>query len=222
MGFDGWRQSLAYQKRFYKQSFTKRFFFPYFAVMFGLLHQYLVECRQVFLQGIGQLKLVRQHAVYDVASQQIKPPFYNIELDADAQPGPLQPVTAFIAKQLKVSEEKAFELYHSFCNQLKTELDSSGEIAWQNLGSIKKATNEKPVFKSLEALHEYQQPVAAPRVIREGASHNMMVGTTETTNHAMREMLEETTVVKDRWWIGAAILAASSIALIVLRKMGYM
>lgn len=190
--------------------------------MFGLLHQYLVEYRQVFLQGIGQLQLVRQHAVYDVASQQIKPPFNAIQVNVDAQSGPLQPLISFIAKHLNITEEKAFELYHSFCQQLKTDLETTGQIVWDDFGILKKANSEKPVFEPLGALQIYHEPVVANRVIRQGASHAIMVGTNETTNHAMREMLEETTVIRDRWWIGAAALAASAIVLIVLRKMGYM
>jgi hypothetical protein len=190
--------------------------------MFGVLHQYLIESRQVFLQGVGQLKLVRQHAVYDVTSQQINPPSYNIQFEVDAPPSALQPITTFVAKQLQVPEDKALEMYQSFCQHIKNELENKGAFALFNIGTLTKANNEKPVFEPLVTLQQYHQPVAAVRVIREGASHNMMVGTTETTNHAMRELLEETTSVRDRWWIGAIILAAASIALIVLRKMGYM
>ena len=52
----------------------------------------------------------------------------------------------------------------------------------------------------------------------------MMVGTTETTNTAMIEMLNEqgNQLTRDRWWIAALVIGLASLVLIFLKKMQYL
>ncbi len=192
--------------------------------MFGLLHQYLIEHRQVFLQGMGRMQLLQQPAAYDVANQQLTAPQNIIQFDANAEAGPLQPVMAFIARQLNTTEENAFAVYHSFCLHLQHDLEVNRLVYWDHLGAFQKDETGKAIFVATNDLDDYYEDVPAIRVIRQGATHTLMVGTTETTSTAMKEFLEEQPVVvvpKQRWWLSATAIAVVSVILIVLKKMGY-
>jgi hypothetical protein len=192
--------------------------------MFGLLHEYLVENRGLYLRGTGQLQIVHQPASFDVANQLLNPPHNTIRLQSSQQAGSLQPLMAFISRQLGIAEENAFSLYEAFCNQLQQDIENRRQVNWHHLGTFKKDETGNTIFIEEPALSHYNEAVTAKRIIRKNASHAMMVGTRETTNTAMRELLGEQpeAVVKSRWWIAATILGIISIALIFLKKMHYL
>ncbi len=192
--------------------------------MFGLLHQYLVENRSVYLRGTGQLQLIHESATYDVANQLLLAPHTTIYFQNSEQAGSLQPLMAFLSHHLKIAEENAISLYEAFCNQLQEDLSEKKRVSWKNLGVFQKDAIGAIIFQQDAKLANYNQPVQAERIIREGAIHNMMVGTTETTNTAMIEMLSEYTghPVKERWWVPALIIGIASLVLIFLKKMNYL
>lgn len=196
----------------------------YFAAMFGLLHQYLVENRSLYLRGTGQLQLVQEAATYHVADQLLLPPRTSIHLQNNEQAGSLQPLVTFLSHHLQVAEENAFSLYESFCNQLQEDISVKQQVSWSNLGVFQKDGTGVVVFQQDARLSNYNQPVQAERIIRHGATHNMVVGTTETTNTAMIERLSEQTdqPVKSRWWIAALVIGITSLLLIFLKKMQYL
>ncbi|MES2646049.1 MAG: hypothetical protein V4717_04180 [Bacteroidota bacterium] len=192
--------------------------------MFGLLHQYLVENRSVYLRGTGQLHLVNQAASFDVANHQLLPPVSRVQLSPNEQAGSLQPLVSFISRQLDVPEENAISIYEAFCNKLQQDLATHSKVSWQNLGEFAKDAVGNTVFNPDERLAQYNLPVTARRIIRANTTHNMMVGTRETTNTAMMELLgeQEPARVQNRWWIAALILGLTAITLIFLKKMQYL
>jgi hypothetical protein len=192
--------------------------------MFGLLQEYLVQNRSLYLRGTGQLQIVHQSASFDVANQLLNPPHHVIRLQNSQQAGSLQPLMAFISRQLDIAEENAFSLYESFCNQLQLDIENRRQVNWHQLGTFKKDETGNVVFVGVKHLSDYNEPVTAKRIIRRDASHAMMVGTRETTNTAMRELLSEQveTTAKSRWWIAATVLGIISIVLILLKKMNHL
>ena len=197
--------------------------FAYFSCMFGLLHQYLVENRSVYLRGTGQLQLIHQPASFDVAHKLIHAPHNHIRLQNSEQAGSLQPLMSFLSRQLDIAEEIAFSLYEAFCNQLQQDIDNRQDVNWTDLGTFKKDDTGNTIFIASQHLSGYNQPVEAIRVIRQDVSHQMMVGTRETTNKAMRELLRneqsEIVVTRNRWWIPALIVGIAAILLILLKKL---
>ena len=192
--------------------------------MFGLLHQYLVENRSLYLRGTGQLQLIHESAPYDAANQLIQPPHSKIYLQTSEQAGSLQPLMRFLSHHLNMAEENVSSLYESFCNQLQQELEEKQQVHWHNLGLLRKDAVGSLIFQPDSRLSAYNLPVAAERIIRQGATHNMMVGTTETTNTAMIEMLNEqgNQVTRNRWWVAALVIGLASLVLIFLKKMQYL
>lgn len=191
--------------------------------MFGLLHEYLVESRSLYLRGTGQLQLVHQPASFDVANQLLHAPRSVIKLHSSQQAGSLQPLMAFISRKLNVAEENAFSLYEAFCYQLQQDIESKRQVSWQHLGTFRKDETGNTVFIEDTALPGYGEAVPAKRIIRKHESHAMVVGERETTNTAMRELLYEQpdTKTNSRWWIAALAIGIISIALILLKRMHY-
>ncbi|CAN5733428.1 hypothetical protein BH10BAC3_BH10BAC3_23920 [soil metagenome] len=192
--------------------------------MFGLLHQYLVENRSVYLRGTGQIHLEHQPASYDVANKVLHAPHTLIHLHANEQAGSLQPLMAFLSSQLQVAEQTAFSLYEAFCNQLQQDIENKTHVTFTSLGVFKKDAVGSTVFLPDMRLSAYNTHVQAHRVIRHGTTHNMMVGTRETTNTAMIEMLQDQQTdepVNSRWWIAATIMGVVAIVLILLKKMQF-
>ena len=192
--------------------------------MFGLLHEYLVESRSLYLRGTGQLQLVHQPASFDVANQLLNAPRSVIKLHGSRQAGSLQPLMAFISRRLNVAEENAFSLYEAFCNKLQQDIEHKRQVDWLHLGVFKKDETGTTVFIEDPALTTYNEAVPAKRIIRKHASHAMVVGEYETTNTAMREMLNEQVEVveKSRWWIPALVIGVISVVLILLKRMHYL
>jgi len=134
--------------------------------MFGLLHQYLVENRSVYLRGTGQLQLIHQPANFDVANKIIHAPCNSIRLQNSEQAGSLQPLMSFLSRQLHIAEENAFSLYEAFCNQLQQDIEKKQEVNWADLGTFKKDLTGSIVFIADQRLSGYNRPVEAIRIIR--------------------------------------------------------
>lgn len=196
----------------------------YFARMFGLLHQYLVENRALYLRGTGQLQLIHQPASFDVAHQLLNAPRDTVQLKTSQQAGSLQPLIAFLSRQLDIAEENAFSLYESFCNQLQQDIESFQQVTWDHLGVFKKNQKGHTIFIPDPVFAEYNEALPAKRVIRQEASHTITVGNLETTNTELLETLSEPqeVVPKIRWGLAASILGIISIVLIILKKMNYL
>jgi hypothetical protein len=129
----------------------------------------------------------------------------------------------FISSRLAIPEENAISIYEAFCNKLQQDLSTQPKVSWQNLGEFEKDALGNTVFNPDERLAQYNLPVKAQRIIRANTTHNMMVGTRETTNTAMMELLnEEPAPVISRWWISALILGLAALILILLKKMQYL
>ena len=193
--------------------------------MFGLLHQYLIENRSVYLRGTGQIRLVHQPASFDVAHKLLRAPHTLVRLQPNEQAGSLQPLMAFLPSQLQVAEENAFSLYEAFCNQLQQDIENQKQVTFASLGVFKKDAIGSTIFLPNDSLSAYNTDVPAHRIIRHGSTHNMMVGTRETTNTAMIEMLQDQQTgepANSRWWIAATILGLVAIVLILLKKLQYL
>ena len=192
--------------------------------MYSLLQQYLVESRQVFLQGFGVMRLERRPAMYDITEKMISPPRQNIVLSNEEDSGILAKYIVFLAEQWQCAEHTALKEYSAFCLELQKKLGHTSQVQWPNLGSFEKNKTGQIAFVAQDELTQYHLPVAAIKVIQPSASHAMTVGEKTTTTHDMAKLLQNDVEEEktDFWWIGAALLGAGALVLVILKKMGYL
>jgi hypothetical protein len=182
--------------------------------------EYLLQQHELPIPGVGHLKWEAVPAAYDVADRHFNPPggswsFATIDESDGALP--LQRLTGHLALWQNLSEEEAFEEVQAFGQHVQHQLKATGCASIAGMGSLQ-ATDQGICFEP-NAATVWLAPLAAERVIREGASHQMLVGDQQTTTTEMEAFLaEDENIAADRWWVWPAILAAVALALIVWRR----
>lgn len=182
--------------------------------------EYLLQHHELPIPGVGHLEWAAAPAAYDVAGRQFTPPsghwsFTPIEqLDGTLS---LQRLTGHVALWQNLTEEEAYDEVQAYGWRIKTQLENTGSAAIGACGRLQAGEPELRFEQSAAVL--WLAPLPAERVIREGASHQMLVGDQQTTTAEMEAYLaEEEPVAVDRWWLWPAILAAIALALIVWRR----
>ncbi|TAD86325.1 MAG: hypothetical protein EAY75_08720 [Bacteroidetes bacterium] len=189
--------------------------------MHQILLRYLIQKQQLWLQGIGLIKMMQLPARYDVANKMMMGPMLRAKVENEPKDYNMQPLIVFLAKQTGTDEETAFEQYQAFCGQTAMQLQQQSVVNWPGLGSITQRGNEYNI-KTDKALDAYLPNVAANRVIRQGSSHQIKVGETETTTAQMQAILahQGTTEQTGRWWLAALFIFLAAGSCIVLRLLG--
>ncbi len=154
------------------------------------------------LPGIGKLTLVTQPATSDFANQLIEAPRQQIVFTPGTQ------------------TDYLFNEFSAISDLIKRKLDDYGQVDLPGIGQFTKTADNSIDFTAVTVDEALLMPVEAKRVVRENATHAILVGDKETTSTVMAEMLapeEEMTVAsKHKWWIWAAALAAIGLLMIAL------
>jgi hypothetical protein len=180
--------------------------------MYQHLYEYLILNKQLNVPGIGTFLLERKPAGTDVIHRQISPPVYTISL----MPNNGTPTKRFfywLAGRLKVHYHEAIVRFNGFTYELKNEILSGNNIAWDHVGTLTKGMSGEIKFESSLSDHNFDPPVSAARIIREKAIHTVRVGEEERTSVEMTEWLHPENENKTRWWMPALVAA---IALLVV------
>ena len=181
-----------------------------------LLQEYLVEHKTLPLPGIGVLQAQPQPALYDVADRSFQPPHVHVDFTPflEGESLPFQHLVGFIAVKQNISEEDAFELLQHYASDAFKQLEAKSQLSWEPVGIFEKIGESNISFQASDMITGFT-PIVSDRVIREGASHDMMVGDTATTNIEMEALLAEKEEATDRWWLLPLLIALGAIALIV-------
>ncbi len=179
-----------------------------------LLTRYLFERHRLDMPGIGELSVVQRHANADIAQRSINPPgwgFTFLPRTEDTQSGP-RDVSQWIAAQLNISSEEADKRFMSFCGELQNKLANGEAFEWEGVG-VFATERDRVVFSPGERQWSPFTPVNAQKVIREDASHQVLVGDMETSTSQMLEQLRgeekrRSTMSKIAWGLLAFSLAA--------------
>jgi hypothetical protein len=184
-----------------------------------LLQEYLVEYQTLPLPRIGVLQAVPQPAVYDIAERTFQAPDVQINFKPfqEGESSPIQHLVGFISVKKNIPEEEAFKMLEQYCSDAVNQLESSSKLPWSPLGIFETIDAKNIAFKANEITSGFS-PLTSDRVIRAGASHEMLVGDTSTTNIEMEAFLAETEEATDRWWLLPLLLALGAIALIIWQK----
>jgi hypothetical protein len=184
--------------------------------MKALLQEYLVEHQTLPLPGIGVLQAQPQPAIYDVADRSFQQPTLQLDFTGfqEGESLPLQHLVGFIAVKKNVGEEDAFDMLQQYATDASAQLHATARLSWLPIGTFIKNSDTDIAFQTAELVNGFN-PLETDRVIREGASHNIMVGDTATTTTQMEAYLAETEEATDRWWLLPVLIALCAVALII-------
>jgi hypothetical protein len=186
--------------------------------MFDLFYKYLIINRQVGIPGIGLFQLSHSTSKIDAEQNVIHPPVPQIKFTQKST-GADKKFFQFVSTELKVQEWESIRRFHDFTYKLKNDLNSKQSVELAGIGLLIKNNAGDISFEpdnvlslyypSITIDHVYQKEVEIPKVKE--------VPPAPPDNDWIKdeEVVEETIVKTERWWIAAAILAIISIAGII-------
>src|SRR5690606_30791234 len=147
-------------------------------------------------------------------NKQIIPPSYHYRFDRYVD-APDKDFFSYLAIHTNVPEYEAIKWYNEWAAGLRENIRLEKHIELTDIGSLLQDENGEIVFEPFSNILSGLEPVAAERLIRINAEHQMIVGERETTSAEMSRYFEEQRYVeKESWWIYVLIITAISLAAI--------
>lgn len=165
--------------------------------MLSSLTSYLVHSKQVFIPYIGTFELRYHPAALDFADRLIHPPKNEILFVESGNLSKEQ--VSYLSTNLSLAEEAIEQQLNIFGERLKSSVVQN-VFTWNGFGVLK-WVNDSIVFELLEA--NPLNPVAANKIIREGAHHDVLVG--EKEMHSSDTSYMNEVVQPARWRYGNVI-----------------
>lgn len=137
------------------------------------LSHYLLQYGRVCVPHVGTLRLVQRPPALNVADKTIEPPSYVIELQPDESVSDHQ--LGFLHNAIGKQQDEAERELRLFGTAVQKQIGDGG-FQWDGLGRLESKTQILP-FHVLA-----MQPVAAEKIIRQEATHNVLVGDRELTS----------------------------------------
>ncbi|MBA2250264.1 MAG: hypothetical protein H0W12_08735 [Chitinophagaceae bacterium] len=178
-----------------------------------LITSYLLQNKTCTLPGIGTLVVENKPAETDIVNKQILPPSTGIIFREEANLSP-DLLVKYISKRKTINLQSAHESFTLFCNEILEKINSGKSYYFNTLGSITK-DNDGIIYFENENSSQLLKPVGAERVLHENAYHPVLVGDKETTSVVMNEYYNDVPIIKQRWGIWAAMLAAISVLMLL-------
>lgn len=125
--------------------------------------------------------------------------FVSREMNADE-------LLQYISAKKNIDIQQASDQLSSYCSRLQ-QMQPYETIAFGSAGQFSLNEEGELHFKSSELPQAFLPPVTAERVIHPDASHNMLVGDTETNTTAMAELLDNNTGARRPRWVWAAVIS---------------
>ena len=165
------------------------------------------------MPGIGTFLMERHPATGDFAGKQIHPPFYTVTLQS---PGNSAAKFFFnwLGAALNTGERDAILLFNDFSFDLKKKINDGETIDWNGVGSLSKGPGGEIKFMPAGKPALLETPVAANKIIRENAEHQVRVGEDEKSSIEMLELLGHTEKKRSYWWAVALVTGLLAIMFI--------
>lgn len=157
--------------------------------MLQLLTKYLFQYRTVSIPQVGTLRLIQHTAQLDIVDKTIAPPSFVIELKGAEEVTEHQ--LNFLGNVLNRTREDVLRDLKFFGDQLHEKINGPG-FEWRGIGTFTRSTQMIPI--NVYAI----QPVAAEKIIRADAAHQILVGDVEMTSKQMTERRIVSDVVKKK------------------------
>lgn len=182
-------------------------------MMYEKLYQYLLQHNKLPVPGIGTFLLEKIPAQVEFSNKRINPPAYTISLLSVAT-SPTTNFFSWLANALQIGEREAVLKFNDFAFDLKKQVENGDTINWNGVGAITKGIGGEIKFSSDVISLAYEVPIAAEKVIREKAEHNVRVGEDQRTSAEMVEMLSHPEVNKSYWWAYALAIVLAAFVFI--------
>jgi hypothetical protein len=154
----------------------------------SILTKYLLQYKRVSIPQVGSFEIKTRNAELNVADKQIAAPIFITEFSSVDAVSEHQ--YNFFSTSLHLDKSSIANELISFGEKLKEKL-SGGPFMWKGLGTLKQRTGQI-VFEAEEITLACLNPVAAEKVIRQNASHTVLVGEREHSSEEMTERLQAT------------------------------
>ncbi len=173
--------------------------------MVDVLRKYLANQQQISIKGIGTVSVEQLPARVDFPNQLLHPPETILHFSNSSQDD--STFCKWLSRELQISELQATNNYQSFAEEMLKELKANKKVSWEGVGEFVKPENGLIQFSPALQNTSIKEPVAAKKIIRQGAEHYIRVGEDERTNTEMQEMLfGDQKKLYQRWWLPAAVL----------------
>ena len=179
-------------------------FFYIFVIMQKQIASFLFQNKTCPLPGLGTLSVVCDSARADFTTKIITAPQTVIQFESKETA--VASLLDYLATTTGADKYEVTEALDHFCDNIKNKITDQSGVQLESIGTFFVDDLGKINFTPEELPTVFAQPVFAERVIHPDAEHHILVGDKETTNTLMTDFFNETTVVKDRWWIWAIVL----------------
>ena len=181
--------------------------------MQDILYEFLLLNKKLSLPGIGTISLRQNSAQHDIPNKQFTAPsfYFTIESRNDK---PSKKLYDWLSSSFGITEWDAIRSINDFSLDLKKKLSENGEVAWANVGMIRRDNNGDLKLDPQNILLQSEQPVIAEKVIRVKAEHTVLVGEQEKTSVEMQEYFSGSPARKNYSWLVAVILTALAVIFI--------
>ena len=183
--------------------------------MFQQLYEFLILHGKLALPEIGVILLERNAASADTANKTFNNPEWEFSFVDKKEPTD-RDLYSWLSRVYDISTTDAIVKLTDFSFDFKNKLKAGETVNWEGIGSFKKGLGTEIKFTAIKNDFDYIKPVVAEKVIREKASHSVMVGDVERSSEEMEEMLNRTTGRKVGPWIYALVATVAAITFLVL------
>ena len=177
------------------------------------LYEFLLLNKKLSLPGIGTISLCKDSAQHDLPNKQFTAPsfYFTIESRNDK---PSKKLFDWLSSSFGITEWDAIRSINDFSFDLKKKLSENGEVAWANVGMIRRDNNGDLKIDQQSISLQSEQPITAEKVIRLKAEHTVLVGEQEKTSVEMEEYFSGSPTRKNYSWLIAVILTALAVLFI--------
>lgn len=180
--------------------------------MLSLLTKYLIQHKKVCIPYVGMFEIVQQPPQLNVVDQIITPPAFTIKHWAkDAVP---EHQFLFFASAENEKETIEQELF-SFGERLKNKIQQSS-FHWKGFGTLHYVEDEI-IFEAEEICCLSLQNIAAQKVLRENAQHQVLVGDKKMSSNEIADALNQVQQKHDWYMIaGWTLLIIALLSILII------
>ncbi len=186
--------------------------------MIDILNKYLIQHKSINIPGLGTIFIEHLPATFDVVNQRILPPLFEFRFNKYFDT-PDKEFFSYLSFEKGVADLEAVQLYNQFAQDLSAAIKQDDRAEWLEVGVFVKNSAGDLLFEPVQQTEMLYAPVPAVRIVRDRASHAVLVGdqektTVEMTSFLNDEKVEKPVVAARKWWLYAVILLI--IAVVVL------
>lgn len=174
------------------------------------LYEFLILNKKLSLPGIGTISLLQKSPQLDFGNKELSPRSYYFAIES-ANDQPSKRLFDWLSSAIGITEWDAIKLINDFSSALKKKLSESGEVNWENVGTIRRDDKGQLMLDSQTIELQSERPVPAEKVIRENVQHTLLVGEQEKSSAEMEEYFAEVPVKRNYIWLIAVILTVMAI-----------